>query len=196
MKDFYEPYVLKTRKPLKGVHPIFINRHSPRVFAKKKVTQKELLICLEAARWAPSNSNLQPWRCIVSRQGTPGFEKQYELLNEFNKKWTKNASYLITLISYQKDAKGKKNRNATSDTGAAWENFALQAADMDIVAHGMGGYSHARARKVLQIPDDYRVEFMIAVGRRTPLSEVPQEYIKGETPNTRRPLKEIVEFLD
>ena len=192
MKKEYEEYISKTRKPDYPIIPAILNRHSPRVLKDEEVTQEELLTLLEAARWAPSSSNSQPWRFIVAKKGTDEYEVQKNLLIEFNQKWTGNATYLITLVSKQINDKGEESRNASSDAGAAWENLAIQASDMDLVAHAMGGYDVDKACAVLNVPNEYRVEFMIAVGRRTPLEEVPEQFVEGETPNTRNPLHEII----
>lgn len=197
-KKKYEKYITATRKPAYPIHPAILNRHSPRVLRDEEepVTDGEFLTLIEAARWAPSSSNSQPWRFIVGKKGAQSYEKLRSLLDEFNTKWTAPASYLLLLISDEQPTtpKGKvmANRNHTSDAGAAWENLAIQASDMDIVAHGMAGYDHERARELFKIPEQFRVEFMIAIGRRTSLTEVPPEFLSGETPNTRKPIEELL----
>ncbi len=195
MKASYEKYILKTRTPERSIHPIILNRHSPRVFSQPEVTGEELETLFEAARWAPSSSNTQPWRFIVSQKGTDGFEQQVTFLDEFNLRWAPKASYLITVISQQVNDEGKELRHASFDTGAAWENLALQASEMDIVAHAMGGFDSQKARVILQVPEIFRVECMIAIGRRTSLEEVPEEFLQGETPKGREPFSDRV-FVD
>lgn len=195
MKASYEKYILKTRNPERPIHPIILNRHSPRIFSQPEVTQEELETLFEAARWAPSSSNTQPWRFIVSQKGTSGFEQQVTFLDEFNHRWAPKASYLITVISQQVSDDGKELRHASFDTGAAWENLALQASDMDIVAHAMGGFDSEKARAALGVPDTFRVECMIAIGRRTALDDVPEEFLQGETPKGREIFQSRV-FVD
>jgi nitroreductase len=78
------------------------------------------------------------------------------------------------------------------DTGAAWENLALEAARRELVAHGMEGFDYARAKTELSIPDGFEVHAMIAIGRRAPAENLPEKYRAMERPNSRRPLSEIV----
>ena len=192
MKIKLDKQILDNRQPEYSIHPAILNRYSPRVFKDEKVTADELNIILEAAKWAPSSSNIQPWRFIVAPAGTKGFEKAFSCLHDFNQNWTKKASFLITIISALNDDKGLPNIHHSFDTGAAWENMAIQASDMDLVAHAMGGFDREAIKEKLNIPDDFQVECVVAIGKRTPLEEVPEEFKKGETPKGRKNLSEIV----
>ncbi len=174
----------------------FLKRYSPRALSGEKVSEEELMTLFEAARWAPSNYNIQPWRFIYAMRDTPEFDTMFSLLVDFNKNWCKNASALIVTISAKTSASSKGNvmDNVTHsfDTGAAWENLALQASKMSLVAHGMSGFDFNMAKEKLGVPDDHSVEMMIAVGKHGKIEDLPESMRAGETPNTRRPLKEIV----
>lgn len=146
----------------------------------------------EAARWAPSASNIQPWKFIYAMQGTPEFEKLLSFLVEFNRDWCKRASVLVVTISNKLDYKGNPSINNSFDAGAAWENLALQASKMNFIAHGMAGFDYAKAKTELGIPDDYNVEMMIAIGKLGKAEDLPEPLREREKPSDRKPLEEIV----
>ena len=174
----------------------FLKRHSPRAMSGEKLSQEELMTLFEAARWAPSASNIQPWRFIYAIRETPEFENMFSCLVDFNKSWCKNAAALIVTISAKTSlsSKGEPRPNVTHsfDTGAAWENLALQAFEMNLVAHGMSGFDFKKAAEVLGVPDDYNVEMMIAVGKPGKVENLPEALRAMETPNDRRPLEETI----
>ena len=112
---------------------------------------------------------------------------------EFNQSWTKNAAVLVVVIS----GKNFEHNNSPSvthsfDTGAAWENLALQASSMGMVAHGMQGFDYEKAKKELEIPEDYSVEAMAAIGKRGRKEDLPKEMQERESPSVRKPLKDII----
>ena len=146
----------------------------------------------EAARWAPSASNIQPWRFIYAMRHTPEFEKLFSFLVDFNKDWCKEASALIVTVSNNLDYKGHPSVSHSFDAGAAWENLALQASEMNLVAHGMAGFDYDKAKTELGIPEDYSVEMMIAVGKHGKVEDLPEPLRARETPSDRKPLEEIV----
>ena len=130
----------------------------------------DLFRLFEAARWAPSSSNQQPWRLLYAKRDTPDWALFFDPLFDGNKSWACNASVLVALVSKRMiDAKGDKpareNYNHTLDTGAAWACLALQASMMGWTAHAVGGFDVPRAIADLGIPDDHRMEVMIAIGR-------------------------------
>jgi nitroreductase len=181
------------RKSDYEVNDIFLKRHSPRALSGETITKEELMTLFEAARWAPSSYNAQPWRFIYAMRDTPEFEKLYSFLIDFNKTWCIRASALIVVISKKTfEYNGKENINHSSDTGAAWENLALQAETMNLVAHGMNGFDYTQAKTELGIPDDYQVEMMIAVGKHGNMEDLPEDMRVGEKPNNRKPISEIV----
>ena len=170
----------------------FLKRYSPRAMSGEKISEQELMTLFEAARWAPSSYNDQPWRFIYALRDTPEFEKLFSFLIEFNQAWCKNASALIVTISTKNTSKGTPSATHSFDSGAAWENFALQATSMNLVAHGMEGFDYALAKEKLGVPDNYSVEMMIAVGRHGKIEDLPEALRPREVPSDRKPLKEIV----
>jgi nitroreductase len=181
------------RKAEYPINDIFLKRYSPRAFSGETISKDKLMTLFEAARWAPSASNRQPWRFIYATRGTPEFEKLFSFLIDFNKDWAVRASVLIVTISKKTKSDGvTPNVTHSFDAGAAWENFALQASDMGLIAHGMGGYDRDMARKKLEVPDDYNVEMMIAVGKPGKVEDLPEALREREAPSNRKPLEEIV----
>jgi len=175
------------------IDDIFLKRHSPRAMSGEKISEEELMTLLEAARWAPSSFNAQPWRFVYAMRGTPEFENHFSLLVDANKSWCVNAGALIVTISRKTfEHNGKPSVTHSFDSGAAWENFALQAQTMNILAHGMEGFNYALAKEKLGIPDDYNVEMMIAVGKHGKIEDLPEALRAGEKPNSRKPLSELV----
>ena len=146
----------------------------------------------EAARWAPSASNLQPWRFIYAIRDTPEFKKIFSFLVDFNKDWCVRAGALIVTISKKTRESGKENATHSFDTGSAWENLSIQGSIMGLVVHGMGGFDLGMAKEGLSIPDDYNVEMMIAVGKPGDIDDLPEPLRKLEAPSGRIPLTEIV----
>lgn len=175
------------------VKDLFINRWSPRAMSGESLTQKELMSLFEAARWAPSSYNEQPWRFIYAHKGTEAFKKMFEVLVDFNQTWVKNASVLIMVLSKNDFEKNNKpNINHSFDTGAAWQNLALQAYENGLVAHGMSGFDFDKARTLLAIPATYTIESMIAIGKPANGNVLPEYMHDMEKPSDRKPLKEIV----
>ncbi len=170
----------------------FLKRWSPRAMAGEKVSEEELMTLFEAARWAPSSFNMQPWRFIYAMRDTKEFDTLFSFLIDFNKDWCKNAGVLVVTISHKLDYKGNPSVTHSFDTGSAWENLTLQASKMNLVAHGMSGLDYKTAKTKLGIPDDYNVEMMIAVGRHGKIEDLPENMRAGEKPSDRKPLEEIV----
>jgi nitroreductase len=181
------------RKAQHSVGPLFINRWSPRAMSGEEMSLDELMSLFEAARWAPSSFNNQPWRFLYARRGREHWESFADLLVDSNKVWARQAAALIVVLSRTTfDHNGKPARTHSFDTGAAWENLALQGAAMGFVVHGMQGFSYSRAKEELQVPDEYAVEAMIAVGKPGKKEELPEELQQREYPSPRKELKEIV----
>ncbi len=181
------------RKPDYEIDKIFLDRWSPRAMSGEGISKEELFTLFEAARWAPSSFNEQPWRFIYAQRDTEDWERMFNLLGDFNRMWCKNAAVLVCLVSSKKfKESGKPNRNGVSDAGAAWENLALQASLKGLVAHGMAGYDVEKARKELKVPEDYEIIHMFAIGKPGDVSELPEGVQKMEKPNSRKPVKEFV----
>jgi nitroreductase len=173
------------------IHPMFLERWSPRSMNGEPMSEAELLRLFEAARWAPSCANSQPWRFVYARAGTADFARLFELLSEGNRPWCARAGALVVVISRTVFDSGKVARTHSFDTGAAWMSIALQGHSMGLVTHGMAGFDFDRARTELGVPEDYAVEAMIAIGHPGEVDELPENYRQREVKNTRRPVREL-----
>jgi nitroreductase len=157
------------------------------------IDEADLFVLFEAARWAPSAGNTHPWRILYARRDTEQWPLFFDLLVERNKIWCVRAAALLMFISRTtNDQTGKPLVTHTYDTGAAWENLALQGTLRGFVVHGMAGFDYARARTVLDIPGDFTVEAMAAVGKPGRKEDLPEDFQARELPNTRKPLGELV----
>jgi len=146
----------------------------------------------EAARWAPSSFNSQPWRFIYAKRDTPAWNNLYDLMVQFNKDWTKNAAVLIVIVSRDTfEYNNKPSITHSFCTGSAWENLALQGFANGLVAHGMEGFDYNKAKTVLHIPDGYTVEAMCAIGRPGKKEDLPQKMQEEEKPSDRKPITEF-----
>jgi nitroreductase len=174
------------------VDPLFVDRWSPRAMSGEPIDVAELMTLFEAARWAPSSGNGQPWRMLYGQRDTPQWPLFFDLLTARNQLWCRNAAALVLFVSNTVTAQGKPSVTHSYDTGAAWENFALQGFVRGLVVHGMQGFDYARARTTLGIPEEYRVEAMAAVGRPGTLDDLDESYRAREIPSQRKPLSEIV----
>lgn len=183
------------RQPDHPVDPLFTRRWSPRSFTAEPVPDAVLLSAFEAARWAPSALNAQPWRFVVARPGDAAWEDFVALLNPRNALWASRASALAVILSArQYDYRGTiaDNVSHSFDTGAAWANFAHQALLLGWHTHGIGGFDRVAARTLLNVPEEFAVETMVALGRQGGLDTLPDEFHANETPNNRRPLEDSV----
>ena len=179
------------RKPENDVDEVFISRWSPRAMSGEEIDEATLKTLFEAARWAPSSNNNQPWRFIYACRNTPHWENFFNLLAEGNQIWAKNAVVLIVVISKTTFDSGKPARTHTYDAGAAWVSLALQGSLKNLVVHGMQGFDYDRAKKELQVPDDYSVEAMIAIGRHGKKEDLPDYQQEREFPSSRKSIAEI-----
>lgn len=180
-------------------HPIdslFTSRWSPRSFVLKAIPEKDLMTILEAARFAPSANNTQPWRFVYAMRDTPEFERVLSTLVEFNSVWARNASALILLFS-QKIVKARDTGedkpfySHAFDAGAAWMSLALQAQLLGYHAHAMGGVLHDKAMEVFNVPPSFRLEVAIAIGTKGEREALPENLQLRETPSDRKPLAAI-----
>lgn len=181
------------RIPQHPIDPLFIKRWSSRALSGESIHHEELMTLFEAARWAPSSFNAQEWRFLYAQRDTQHWELFFNLLVDFNKSWAKNAAVLLVIISRNSfEYNHKKARTHSFDAGAAWENLALQASIMGLVAHGMEGFDYDRAKTDLLIPGDYTVEAMAAVGRPGSIELLSPELQKREELSGRKEVKEFV----
>jgi nitroreductase len=186
--------VAKTNFP---IHSLIAQRWSARAFSTKSVEKTKLLSILEAARWAPSSRNEQPWRYIVFTNNNP--EKlniARSVLLEINN-YAKRAPILICAITkkYYSD-NGIYNKLHFHDLGAANENMFLESFNQGLIMHEMGGFDREKARKVFSIPDDFEIGVMIALGYQDSHDILPERYReKAFSPRERKSLSEIT-FLE
>jgi nitroreductase len=183
----------KARQPIFPINPLLLNRWSPRSMTGEEMDDDTIMSLFEAARWAPSSYNNQPWRFIYAKRNTPNWNRLFDLVAEPNKVWAKNAAVIVVVVSNKHfDINGKYSITHQYDAGAAWENLALEASTRGLVAHGMQGFDYERARADLGIPDSFDVMAMIAIGKRGPKENLPKNLQEKEAPNGRKPLREIV----
>ncbi len=186
-----------SREPQYPIDPLFTRRWSPRAFTGEAIEPAQLLGLLEAARWAPSAMNAQPWRFIYARRDTPAWAPLLDVLVEGNQVWAKNAAALILVLSRKRWVPpGKSEPQAIGshsfDAGAAWASLALQTTLAGWHAHAMGGFDRERARSTYAIPDDYATEAVVAIGRLGERSLLPEALQAREQPSPRLPLEAIV----
>ena len=186
-----------SRTPAAPVDSRFVQRWSPRSFTGKPISAPELMSLFEAARWAPSTSNTQPWRFVYGLAGSPGFNAIFETLAPFNQGWARAASALIAILSAQQSVapgttEAKPSPHHAFDTGAAWMSLALQAESMGWRTHAMGGFNAEALRAQLGVPEGFAVHCVVAVGEQGPREILPAALQEREAPNGRQALEAMV----
>jgi len=157
-----------------------------------RLTDSQIHSLFEAARWAPSTYNEQEWRFLYARRETPQWQTFFDLLVEGNQTWCRNAGMLVVIVAHKVfSLNGKPNPVHLFDTGAAFENIALQGTAMGLVIHGMQGFDFNKARKALNVPDDYDVAAMFAAGQPADPETLPEMLREREKPSGRKPISEI-----
>jgi nitroreductase len=177
------------------VHDLIRDRWSPRAFADKTVPPEVLRSLFEAARWAPSSSNEQPWSYIVAtREDKENFEKMLRVLVEFNANWAKNAPVLaLAIVKLVFEKNNAPNRNAQYDTGAATALLSVEATSRGLAVHQMAGFDPDKARKVFEIPAGWDAIAAIAIGYPGDPESLPQPLRDRElAPRVRKPLSKFV----
>ena len=177
------------------VHELIRDRWSPRAFSDKAISSADLRSLFEAARWAPSSSNEQPWAFIVAtRADHENFAKALHPLVEFNINWAKHAYVLGFAVSELAFAKNKTpNRNAQYDTGAAMSQLTTEATSRGLLVHQMAGFDQDTAREVFEIPAGWDALAAFAIGYPGDPASLPQPYRDRETaPRVRKPIREFV----
>lgn len=177
------------------VHELIAQRWSPRAFSNRPVEIRTILAILEAARWAPSSYNEQPWRFIVAtRDDEEGYNRLLQCLVEFNQLWARTAPVLlISVASLQFERNGKKNRCAVHDVGLATANLMLEATARGLFVHAMAGVNLDKVRETYDIPEGFEPVAAIALGYAGDPSVLPEELREGESaPRIRKPLRDIV----
>lgn len=173
------------------IEPFFRDRWSPRAMSGETITKSELMSLFEAARWAPSSYNNQPWRFLYAFRDSQWWSAYFDLLVEFNQSWAKNAAALVVMVSKKTFDNGEPCITHSFDAGSAWGQLALQTSIKGLVAHGMQGFDYDKAREVLRIPADYQVEAMCAIGKPGKKEDLPEGLRSKETPSGRKRVVEI-----
>ncbi len=177
------------------IHDLLKRRWSPRAFSDKPVEAEKLRILFEAARWAPSSNNEQPWRFIVAnKDNETEWSRLLACLVEGNRIWAHRAPALIlSVASLNFEDDSTPNRHAFHDTGMAVENLVLQATALGLSAHQMAGFDVEKARADLKIPSGYEPVAMIAVGYPGDPAQLSDRLRAREAqPRVRKPLAEFV----
>ena len=177
------------------IHDLLKRRWSPRAFSDQPVEAEKLRILFEAARWAPSSNNEQPWRFVVAnKDNETEWSRLLACLVEGNRKWAYRAPVLIlSVASLNFEDDSTPNRHAFHDTGMAVENLVLQATALGLVAHQMAGFDVEKARADLKIPSGYEPVAMIAVGYPGDPAQLSDRLRAREAqPRVRKPLTEFV----
>jgi len=177
------------------VLPIFHQRWSPRAFLDREVPAADLARVFEAARWAASSSNEQPWRFLVGVRNSITHKKIASALAGFNKEWAPAAPVLILGVAHTRFAhNGNPNFYALYDLGAACSYLTLQAAALGLVSHQMAGFDHNAMRQAFDIPEDYALGSVIALGYQGEPAALGSEQLiaKEHAPRERKPLNKLV----
>lgn len=184
--------ITNPRNPAYDIDPVYLNRWSPRSFLEKEIPEEVLLSLFEAARWAPSAYNVQPWRFIVARTAE---ERKvfHSFINEFNLSWCEKAPALALIVS-KKDSDYGELRSHSFDTGAAWGFLALEAVRKGLVTHPMIGIDFDKAHALLGIPKELEIQALIAIGYQGPKDVLSEGLQERERPSDRRPIQELVHF--
>ena len=191
MRSFKPPYTIdfSQRDPAAGVDPQFHTRWSPRSFKKTSLPAATLTAIFDAARWAPSCRNEQPWY-FLTNAGEADFDRFCNLLVEDNQKWARTASLLGFIVARKHFThNGRENHTADFDCGAAWLSIALQARHFGLYTHGMGGIKRNEVYAAFGIDTEkYKVICGFALGVLDAAEALPDEYLAGEKPSPRAPL--------
>ncbi len=178
------------RDAARPVDPLFLERWSPRAFDGSAVARDDLETILDAARWAPSAFNYQPWRFVYAHRDSADWSRFLALLLPFNQVWAAQAGVLLFALSDRlMGAPGtneaRPSHSHSFDTGAAWALLALQATRLGYHSHGMTGIDFDRVRGTLGVPERFHVEAAIALGRVADKSILPEALQAREGPSGR-----------
>ena len=181
------------RAVTRPVDPLFLDRWSPRAFDASPLPQADLDTLLDAARWAPSAFNYQPWRFLYAHRDSADWARFLAVLVPFNQSWVQHASVLTFILSDSlSSAPGsqdaKPSHSHSFDAGAGWALLALQATRMGYHTHAMTGVDFDAARRELAVPDRFRIEAAVAIGRMGDKATLPEGLQDKEAPSGRNPI--------
>ncbi|MUV89997.1 nitroreductase [Halapricum sp. CBA1109] len=185
--------VAANRTPDHDVDPLFVNRWSPRAMTGESLPESDFLPLFEAARWAPSAYNNQHWRFVYATREDDEWDTFVELLNEANQAWATNAAVLVGVFSKTTiEGSGDPAATRSFDTGAAFQNLALEGTRRGLAVHPMAGFDWASIHEALGVPEDeFDAEAMIAIGERADPETLPEELQEREVPSDRKDVSEI-----
>jgi len=193
----YPSPVINSRKADFPIDAQFTERWSPRAYTGEPVSETEVMSMLEAARWAPSSNNAQPWRFALVLRNDPQWDALFATLNPNNQIWAGKAGAMVAIASYQLAAKVGTTELAPNgmhafDTGAAWAYMAMQAHLSGFALHGIGGFNKEAGAQVLGLPADHTLHMLATVGKRGDAATLPDALREREAPNARKPLSALV----
>ncbi|ENA37560.1 MULTISPECIES: nitroreductase family protein [Pseudomonas] len=185
-----------TRVPQYEVDPQFVQRWSPRAFSDAAIEENQLMSIFEAARWAPSAYNAQPWRFLYARRGSAHWDTFLKLISEYNRSWAQHAAALVIVLSKTTFVPPGGSDEVplgshSFDTGAAWGFMSLQAGKLGFHTHGMAGIEYDLIRQELKVPTDLKIEMAIAIGKLGDKSSLSEKLQARELPSPRRPVEEL-----
>ncbi len=187
---------VKTARTDYPLHDLLRERWSPRSFTDKPVETEKLRSLFEAARWAASCANEQPWHFLLALKDDPAaFEQMLACLNESNQTWAKSAWGLGLTVARLTFVRGDKlNRHAYHDVGQAWANLALQATALGLHVHPMAGFNLEKARSTYAIPEGFDPVTAFALGYLGNPDDLPAEDLRQRetAPRIRKPISEFV----
>ena len=192
-KDVTTTIITKSANTDYPINELIARRWSARAFSTRPVERSKLLSILESARWAPSSRNEQPWRYVIfTSDNVEKLKKAQSVLKDIND-YAKRAPILICAITKKSYSDNSNyNRLHFHDLGAANENMFLEAFNQGLIMHEMGGFDVKKAREVFNVPEDFEVGIMIAIGYQDTHHILPETLIqKAFTPRQRKPLSEI-----
>ena len=176
------------------VHKLITDRWSPRVFDERAVDYDKIHLLFEAAKWAPSSRNAQPWRFIFATKEMSDYKVFIDLMSDVNQQWASTAPLLVMpLAQVISTYKNRPNRLAFFEAGMAVGNLLAQATAMDLMVHQMSGYDHERAKETLVIPTRYEPMSIMAIGYKGEPAKLPSDVAAWE--QRERTRMEISKFL-
>jgi nitroreductase len=193
MSETVQMNASEVRVPEYKIDRRFLDRWSPRAMSGEPITNAELMSLFEAAKWAPSSYNGQPWRFLYAHRDTQNWQLFFNLMVEFNQSWARNAAVLLAMISRTTfEHNNKPSITHAFDAGAAWAYLALEGSMRGLVVHGMEGFDYARAKRDLQIPDGFEVHAMAAIGKPGRKEDLSPQLQQREVPGDRKKLAKII----
>jgi nitroreductase len=188
---------MSLRESAHPIDPLFLERWSPRAFDGAEVPDADLAAMFEAARWAPSAFNSQPWRFLYAKRDDADWATFLSLLIPWNQSWAHTASVLVYILSDtmpftdRKTGEPKDSSTHAFDAGAAWVSLALQATRLGYHAHGMSGIQYELARETLRIPTRFALNAACAIGRIGDPGQLDEKLRAREQPSDRKPQEEF-----